>query len=195
MEDVKNKNTLISNWFETYYSDMIKFTYFKTADYEIAENLVQDTFEAIVLGIDKFKSESSPKTWIFSILYNKIKDYYRKNKSELKNSSINESHSEINYDDFFDENGMWKADARPLQWKYDEDNNLLDDQDFINELNKCLQELPSKWYECISMKYLLNYSGEDICKILQINKTNFWQIVHRAKLNLRKCIDFKWFKK
>jgi RNA polymerase sigma-70 factor (ECF subfamily) len=37
--------------------------------------------------------------------------------------------------------------------------------------------------------------GELICQELGITDTNFWQILHRAKLQLRKCIELNWFKK
>ena len=37
-------------------------------------------------------------------------------------------------------------------------------------------------------------SGEEICQELEITPSNFWQIVHRAKLQLRDCIENNWFK-
>jgi RNA polymerase sigma-70 factor (ECF subfamily) len=50
---------------------------FKTSSKEIAEDLVQDTFLAAFHKIDSFEGKSQPKTWLFSILNNKVIDYYR----------------------------------------------------------------------------------------------------------------------
>jgi RNA polymerase sigma-70 factor (ECF subfamily) len=36
--------------------------------------------------------------------------------------------------------------------------------------------------------------GEEICQELGITPTNFWQIMHRAKLQLRECIENNWTK-
>jgi RNA polymerase sigma-70 factor (ECF subfamily) len=36
---------------------------------------------------------------------------------------------------------------------------------------------------------------EEICQELGISTTNYWQMMHRAKLQLRECIDENWFKK
>jgi RNA polymerase sigma-70 factor (ECF subfamily) len=45
---------------------------FKTSSKEIAEDLVQDTFLAAFHKIDSFEGKSQPKTWLFSILNNKV---------------------------------------------------------------------------------------------------------------------------
>ena len=44
------------------------------------------------------------------------------------------------------------------------------------------------------MKYVDDEKTEDICKELNITPTNYWVLIHRAKLQLRKCLDAKWFK-
>ena len=56
-------------------------------------------------------------------------------------------------------------------------------------------ELPTSWFAAINLKYLEEKKGEIICQELQITPTNFWQILHRAKLQLRKCLEVHWFKK
>jgi DNA-directed RNA polymerase specialized sigma24 family protein len=39
----------------------------------------------------------------------------------------------------------------------------------------------------------MNKNGDEICQELDITPTNFWQIVHRAKLQLRNCVKENWF--
>jgi hypothetical protein len=36
---------------------------------------------------------------------------------------------------------------------------------------------------------------EIICQELELSTTNYWQIIHRAKLQLRHCLENKWFRK
>jgi len=40
----------------------------------------------------------------------------------------------------------------------------------------------------------MNKNGEEICQELDISPTNFWQVVHRAKLQLKNCVEENWFK-
>ena len=66
--------------------------------------------------------------------------------------------------------------------------------DFQKVLQKCLDALPEQWNMCVKLKYLTEKSGEEICQELNIAPTNYWQIVHRAKLQLRNCVENNWFK-
>jgi DNA-directed RNA polymerase specialized sigma24 family protein len=40
-----------------------------------------------------------------------------------------------------------------------------------------------------------NENTNDICEDLDISNTNLWQIIHRTKLRLRKCLNIHWFQK
>ena len=55
-----------------------------------------------------------------------------------------------------------------------------------------MNALPEKWNAAMKLKYLTEKNGENICQELGITTSNFWQIVHRAKLQLRDCIDKNW---
>lgn len=56
-----------------------------------------------------------------------------------------------------------------------------------------MDNLPEQWNACVKLKYLMQKKGEEICQELDITPTNFWQIMHRAKLNLRDCVETNWF--
>ncbi len=177
----------LKNWVNDYTPELYKWAYYKTSSIETAEDLVQETFLAAAERIEAFKGESSAKTWLFSILNHKIIDYYRKNVN--KPVAI----ESITISTFFDEDGGWQPERKPKDWQ-DVDSHLLDDDEFQLILQKCLDALPEKWNTCVKLKYLTEKSGEEICQELGIAPTNFWQIVHRAKLQLRNCIENNWFK-
>ena len=179
-------NRLIQ-WVTAYTSEMYSWARHKVSDSELAKDLVQDTFLAAAEKIGNFKGDSSPKTWLFSILNHKIIDVYRK--------KINQpvSIEEQFLSELFDKNGSWRMETRPQDWHEDE-GHLLDDDEFQEVLQKCLEALPEKWNTSIRLKYLLEKNGEEICQELDLTPTNLWQIIHRAKLKLRDCVDKNWFK-
>ena len=96
------------------------------------------------------------------------------------------------FSSFFNEGGDWKLEKRPKHW-HDDEKHLLDDVDFQKTLKKCLEALPDKWNACVKLKFLMNKNGDEICQELDITPTNFWQMMHRAKLNLRDCVEENWF--
>jgi RNA polymerase sigma-70 factor (ECF subfamily) len=178
----------LTEWVENYTSDLFSWALHKVTEQELAKDLVQDTFMAAAEKLSDFKGESSPKTYLFSILNHKIIDHYRKKIHKpvnLENQVISR---------FFDEDGEWHNQKRPGDW-HQEEGHLLDDAEFQMVLNDCIKELPDKWNACVSAKYLLDKKTEEICQELEITTTNYWQIMHRAKLQLRECIDENWFKK
>lgn len=182
----KNKES-IKEWVEQFTSDLLSWASHKVSDPELAKDLVQDTFLAATEKVESFRAESSAKTWLFSILNYKIIDHYR-NKSKKMFASNNES-----LHDFFNEDGDWNQDKMPEEWN-EENEELLDNDHFNQMLNKCLDALPEKWSSSIKLKYLLSKKGEEICQELGITNTNYWQMMHRAKLQLRDCLGNNWFK-
>jgi len=183
-------NATIRRWIDLYSDHLYSWAYHKTSSKETAEDLVQETFTAAVQSFAKFKGDSNPKTWLIAILNNKIYDYFR---GKYRMQTVNEN---AVLENIFDPaaNDQWKVSERPQEWP-GETGNLLDDEDFRQALDECLHELPGNWHAAIQLKFVEEKKGEIICQELGITNTNFWQILHRAKLQLRKCLEFNWFKK
>ncbi len=182
----KIKTHIVTEWVKIYSEELYSWAAYKVSDNDLARDLVQDTFLAASEKIDGFQGKSTPKTWLFSILNNKIIDVYRKKVHQPINTDNNI------FSAFFDEGERWRSGKVPHDW-HEEENHLLDDNDFRDILKKCLDDLPEKWNACVQLKFLENKKGEDICQEIGITPSNFWQIIHRAKLQLRDCIENKWF--
>jgi RNA polymerase sigma-70 factor (ECF subfamily) len=180
------KSPDLAHWVEEYTSGLYSWALHKISDEELAKDLVQDTFMAAAEKISSFKGESSPKTYLYSILNHKIIDHYRKK----VHKPVNLESSVLSR--YFNEDGGWQDNKRPHEWHEDE-GNLLDDNDFQQVLYDCINGLPDKWNACVTSKYLMDKKTEEICQDLGITTTNYWQMMHRAKLQLRECIDNNWF--
>jgi len=177
----------LSAWVREYSADMVSWALYKVSDSELAKDLVQDTFLAASEKIDNFRGDSAPKTWLYSILNFKIIDHYR---AKVKQPVRMDSGS---FSNFFTESGEWIKDKKPHAWN-EEETHLLDDDDFNRILKQCMDALPDNWGLAIKLKFLMSKKGEEICEELGITPTNFWQIIHRAKLQLRECVDTNWYK-
>lgn len=180
----------ISTWVEAHTTALLRYAQARVQANEIAEDLVQDTFLAAAKAIEKFEERSSAKTWLFSILRRKIADHHRKNFRTPFVDSFQVA-GEDGDSGFFDSNGKWNLAQKPQAWGMEEESNLLDDPEFRSVLDTCMHQLPSKWYAAMQLKYLEEKDGKDISDFLEISKDNFWQIIHRAKLKMRKCIELK----
>ncbi len=181
----------IIEWVEKFSDDLYYFALGKTSDQELAKDLVQETFLAAYDGIKGFKQNSAPKTWLMAILKNKINDHYRK-AFQQPFVSLEDQAGITLTESFFDHNDNWKQGRSPMSWNTEE-MHLLDTPGFQQVLNDCMKRLPPAWSTAMKLKYLFGKQGKEICRELDISLENFWQITHRAKLQLRNCLESKWF--
>jgi RNA polymerase sigma-70 factor (TIGR02943 family) len=186
-----NSTSVLEQWVTQFSDELYSWAFFKTSSKEIAEDLVQDTFLAAFHKIDSFERKSQPKTWLFSILNNKVIDYYRlSSRTTKKNLSLTENSGFELSDGLFNSHGCWKTNDIGTLWNQEEE--LLDNPDFNMVMEECMNDLPQKWKLALTSKYLSEKKTEAICQELEITTSNYWQIIHRSKLLLRKCLELKW---
>lgn len=183
-----------NNWTNTYADELFGYAMNKTGRTELAEDLVQETFLAGLKSLKKFKGQSSERTWLFSILKFKIADYYRKASTKYE---INNSKFEIDENSFIDncftEDGEWKENSAPKDWGIDYSNSI-ENKELGTALNGCIDKLPENQKRLVALKLVEEEETEKVCKELNITTTNYWVIIHRAKLQLRGCLEKNWFK-
>ncbi|MBS1530175.1 MAG: sigma-70 family RNA polymerase sigma factor [Bacteroidetes bacterium] len=159
-------------------------------DEEQARDLVQETFLAALEKMKTFEGRSSERTWLTAILRNKIIDVYRRRSSGLQQTELRPAEEE--QADFFEhEYGHWNPEPAPKHFGLDEYDPLRG-KEFEHILAQCLKKLPALWMSVFTMKHLDDESSEAICSELKLTSSNFWVIIHRAKLNLRACLQKNW---
>lgn len=179
------------NWVINYADYLYNYAITRINDGELARDLVQETFLAALERVEKFEGRSKESTWLTAILRNKIIDVYRKKSASFLKLEIGESE---NYDaqDFFDKvDGHWNQNHRPKAFGI-EDFDILGKKEFNQVLQHCLNKLPALWLSVFTMKHIDDETAESICTELKISSSNFWVIIHRAKVNLRSCLQKNW---
>jgi len=170
----------LSAWVEKYTQDLLRYTKARVKELSVAEDLVQITFIAAWEGRARFAGQSSARTWLFSILKNKLADHYRK----AYRDPVLHGTEDLEIERFAD-NGGWLPEHRPTEWSLE----ALEETELVEKhLAHCMQGLPPHWRAAVEMKYLRNVDAKEICQELGISVTNYWQQIHRAKLKLRDCI-------
>jgi RNA polymerase sigma-70 factor (ECF subfamily) len=125
-KDFKN---VLDDWVNNYAAALLSRAIYKISDIESAKDIVQETFLDASKNIHSFKHKSKAKTWLFSILNNKIADYYRKKYQQ-------DTKVDIDISMFFTKNGEWIDEKQPQEWQNPE-NNLLDNLT-LRKIDDCL---------------------------------------------------------
>lgn len=150
--------------YEKFYKPVYRYLYGLTNDYELSEELLQETFYSAIKNINTFRNECSMYSWLCQIAKNKWKNYQKKNK-KIKI---------VQYDENI-ENWLTKDDTENCVQKIDIYRNLKN----LDQLTK----------EVINLRITAGLSFKEIGKIL--NKTENWArvVFYRAKLNLKQNIE------
>jgi RNA polymerase sigma-70 factor (TIGR02943 family) len=175
-------------WVERYADDLYCYAYARLNAEEQARDLVQETFLAALEKLDQFQGRSSERTWLIAILKYKIIDVYRKQNTGLRTERLEQEPEQ----EFFEKgDGHWKKEFSPTPMKIG-GADPLSNKELAAILQRCLQKLPALWLSVFTMKHMDDSATEAICSELKVTPANFWVIIHRAKLNLRACIQRSW---
>jgi RNA polymerase sigma-70 factor (ECF subfamily) len=181
-------HTLDPDKWITLHSDyLFNYTISRVNKTEIAKDLVQETFFAALKAMKNFEGKASERTWLVAILKRKIIDYYRK-----INSTKGKAEVRMNFYNDGENEGDWIEERVPQTWGSDADKSIENDE-LGAALSKCIGKLPEKYAMVFKMKTLQDYDTEEICKELDITASNLWVIIHRARTQLRKCMEDNWF--
>lgn len=177
-----------SDWVDKYGDYLYNYTISRMQSPEIAEDLVQDTFLSALKATKSFKGKSSERTWLTAILKRKIIDHYRENSKKIEDKILDDN-KPFKKSGFFE--GHWLKEKAPISWDSEEN---IENKELIQILKYCLSILPVKWAACFNLKNMEEISNEEICKELGISVSNLWVMLHRARLQLRECLETNWFK-
>ena len=182
MDNINKLNP--KGWVDKYSDELYGFAFLRVSNEETAHDLIQDTFLSALKNLETFKGEISEKNWLYLILKNKIIDHYRKKGK----GSFTSLEGEVEPDEFFDESGHWKKEALPNSFN----EKIISSHhsfEFYEILEKCKRKLNEIQLSLFSMKFLDEMESEEICKEMEISSSNYWVIIHRIKLKIRKCIE------
>ena len=184
----KGKHTLNpNNWIAAHSDYLFCYAIGRIESEELAKDIVQETLFSGLKALKNYRGDASERTWLVSILKRKIVDHYRsvnsiKGKAEIK----------VNFYQDGDRKGTWLEECVPKIWNNEGEKNI-ENIELKNAINHCIGNLPERQRMIFLMKNIKHYQTEDICEILGITTANFWVMIYRARLQLRKCLEDNWF--
>lgn len=173
--------------------DLLRFARLQLRDEHLAEDIVQDTLIGALGGRQEFGGRAALKTWVFAILKNKIVDALRSRDRSINVSALagEEEEFEQAFDRLFKANGHWTPATRPGDWGDPEE--ALRQAQFWAVFDACLNHLAAPTARVFMMREFLDFEVEEICGELGISSSNCYVILHRARHNLRGCLERSWF--
>ena len=175
-------------WLEQHGSALYSFAIVHVNDAQRAEDLVQETLLAALEGKSRFRGSASVRTWLTGILKHKIMDEYRRRGREaalLDTSVDTRADQPPPEDEDFLGNGRWR---HPPQTWGDPVRSLSGQRLWIF-IERCLERLSPRMARLFVLRELWEMNTKDVCEELSMSPSNLWTTLHRARLNMRRCLE------
>jgi len=160
------------------------------ADRAVAEEVVQDTWMAVVNGLRRFEGRSSLKTWLFAILTNRARTRAVREKRSMPFSALEtvDSGGEPAVEPSrFTAGGAWAVP--PTSWGGDNPEAQLLREETMTILQRAISDLPAHQRLVVTLRDVEGLTAEEVCNVLQITETNQRVLLHRARARVRAVLE------
>lgn len=164
------------------------------ADREVAEEVVQDTWMAVIESLGRFEGRSSLRTWILGILIHKAKDRGIRERRHMTFSNfeycVNDNEEAVDPSRFQqtgERAGLWVFPPQP--WDDRTPEKLLASQQAVDAMNSAIEALPRTLKEVLILRDVEGVDAKEVCTLLKITETNLYVRLHRARERVRKVME------
>jgi len=158
----------------------------------LAEDVVQETWVAVVRGLERFEGRSSFKTWLFRILVNRAKTRGVREHRSIPFASVGggldpEQDEGPTVDPSrFTSEGAWTS--APPDW-HDDPELSLESDEALRIAREAIDELPERQKIVITLRDLEGLSSDEVRNVLDLSETNQRVLLHRARTKVRQALE------
>lgn len=157
---------------------------------ELAEDVVQETWIAVLRGIDRFQGRASLRSWIFAILINVAKKHGLNERRHSDTAVRVMTGGTVDPDRFRDAGdpypGHWKEPPAPFP---DTPEGSLLSGELTHVATAGLSRLPERQREVVTLRDVQGFSSEEVCQLLDISAANQRVLLHRGRAVVRQALE------
>jgi RNA polymerase sigma-70 factor, ECF subfamily len=176
---------------DSYGPTMLRVAQMFVRDRQSAEEVVQETWLAVLNGIDRFEGRSSLKTWLFRILTNRAKTRGQRDGRMVPFSALagagEGDEPSVDPDRFLGPDsphpGAWAAP--PRAWPEDK----VLEHETLGVIQTAIEELPDAQREVIRLRDVEGWSPMEVTDALEITDGNQRVLLHRARSKVRAALE------
>lgn len=175
--------SIVDGW----YAPMLRLAEVFAHNRAVAEEIVQETWVAVLDGLRKFEARSRLKTWVFRILVRRAATRAEKESRMSPFSSLDAAAEDQLDPSRFDENGIWTE--APLAWPDRPSEDLVLRKELNQLVERELGQLPDAQRAVVVLRDLEDCDAAEACEILGITEANQRVLLHRGRVRLRASIE------
>jgi RNA polymerase sigma-70 factor, ECF subfamily len=159
-------------------------------DRAVAEEVVQETWLAVLRGIDRFEGRSSLKTWIFRILMNTAKTRAKREARSVPfSAAATDDEPAVDPDRFLRPDHRYPGGWRmgPSEWQTPEEELLQGETRDV--ILQAIEQLSDAQRAVITLRDVEGFPADEVAEALGISDGNQRVLLHRARSKVRAAIE------
>jgi RNA polymerase sigma-70 factor, ECF subfamily len=160
--------------------------------HEIAEEVVQETWIALVKGIGNFEGRSSLRTWLFTVMINIAKSRGVRERRESDAAIAAFTGGTVDPARFRESGdpypGHWKPDEVPSPFPDTPEGSVLG-QELVGVAQRELEKLPDRQRMVVTLRDMLGFDSGEVCELLDISVANQRVLLHRGRAVVRAALE------
>lgn len=159
---------------------------------EIAEDVVQEAWIALLRGVDKFEGRSSLRTWLFTVLINIAKARGLRERRDVDAAITAYTGGTVDParfrggDDPYP--GHWKPDEVPSPFPDTPEGSVLG-AELVEVASAELSKLPERQRIVVTLRDMLGFDSNEVCELLEITVANQRVLLHRGRAAVRQALE------
>jgi RNA polymerase sigma-70 factor (ECF subfamily) len=167
---------------ERYNGSMLRLASSFVPSRAVAEEVVQETWLALLRGLVAFEGRSSLKTWLFSILVNRARSAGVR---ESRTVPVADAGPVVDASRF-GPSGAWSVP--PEHW-IEEAESRVDAAKLAGLLRPAIDGLPARQREVVLLRDVEGLTSAEVCTVLSISEANQRVLLHRGRGKLRQVLE------
>jgi RNA polymerase sigma-70 factor (ECF subfamily) len=168
---------------DRYHTRLVRFAVTFVHDWSAAEDVAQDTWIAVLRGIDNYERRSSLQTWLFGICANQARSAYAR---QVRVVPIEPNEPAVD-PARFDSSHAWALPPDP----WGEVDARLDADAIRPLVRAAIDDLPATQRQVVTLRDIEGLTSKEVCMVLEISEANQRVLLHRARSRVRSALEVK----
>ncbi len=180
---------------DRYHASLVRVALHHVPSRAVAEEVAQETWLAVIEGIDRFEGRSSFKTWLFRILLNRARSRGERERRTTPLSSLGAEPDDergplVPPERFRGSDALWAGHwaAPPRRWEGDSEARLLA-KETLARIDEVLAVLPPAQRDVLVLRDVHGLTGPEACEALGVSEANQRVLLHRARSRVRAALE------
>jgi RNA polymerase sigma-70 factor (ECF subfamily) len=159
---------------------------------EVAEEVVQETWIALLKGIDNFQGRSSLRTWLFAVMINIAKARGVRERRDVDAAIAAFTGGTVDPARFRGSDdpypGHWRPDEVPSAFPESPEGTVLGNE-LVDVARRELDRLPERQRIVVTLRDMLGFDSSEVCELLDISIANQRVLLHRGRAAVRQVLE------